>query len=58
VKGYFDSLVDFLDASVKEGFIRSKHRQLLLRSERSDDLIDQFEAAASGATPSLATRVG
>jgi len=57
VSGYFDSLVAFLDASVEEGFIRSKHRQLLLRSERCDDLIDQFEAVDSGATPSLVTRV-
>ena len=46
VNGYFDSLLCFLDVSVKEGFVRAEHRQLLMFSERPEDLIDQLEAAA------------
>jgi uncharacterized protein (TIGR00730 family) len=45
VNGYFEPLLRFLDQSVEEEFVRSKHRELLLLSERPDDLIDQLEAA-------------
>lgn len=45
VSGYFNSLLGFLDNSVEEGFVGSKHRELLLLSERPGDLIDQLEAA-------------
>jgi uncharacterized protein (TIGR00730 family) len=44
VNGYFDSLLDFLDSSVGECFIRPEHREMMMVAQRPEDLIDQFEA--------------
>jgi len=43
VEGYFDSLLDFFDASTQRNFIRPEHRATLLVSGTGSDLIEQFE---------------
>jgi uncharacterized protein (TIGR00730 family) len=40
VAGYFDSLCAWLDHAVREGFLRSAHRQLLLEAEEPGKLLD------------------
>jgi uncharacterized protein (TIGR00730 family) len=43
VDGYFASLLDFLDSSVSESFVRREHREMVMVAERPEDLIDQLE---------------
>lgn len=38
--GFFDPLLAWLDLAVREQFLRSKHRQLLLESDQPDKLLD------------------
>ena len=40
VNGYFDALLTFLDHTVREGFIKPAHRQLLLAATAADALLD------------------
>ena len=42
VAGYFDRLLEFLDHTVGEGFIRSPHRDLLYVDTSPAGLLDQF----------------
>jgi uncharacterized protein (TIGR00730 family) len=50
VLGYYDGLVDFLDRSVQEGFVRPQHRDLLLLDEDAEALLDRL---AGWAPPDL-----
>ncbi len=43
VRGYFDSLLAFLDHSHAEGFVRAENRAMLLCDESAVGLIQQFE---------------
>jgi uncharacterized protein (TIGR00730 family) len=46
VAGYFDSLCAWLEHTVREGFLRTAHRQLLLEAddpERLLDLLQQYQ---------------
>jgi len=43
VAGYFDPLRAWLDHAVREGFLRSAHRRLLLEAEDSERLLDLLE---------------
>jgi uncharacterized protein (TIGR00730 family) len=43
VAGYFDPLRAWLDHTVREGFLRSAHRQLLLEAEDPERLLDFLE---------------
>lgn len=43
VRGYFDSLLSFLDQSIDEGFVREENRAIVLVASTPDDLLDQFE---------------
>lgn len=43
VAGYFDSLRAWLDHAVREGFLRSAHRRLLLEAEDPERLLDLLE---------------
>jgi hypothetical protein len=43
VAGYFDPLRMWLDHAVREGFLRSAHRRLLLEAEDSERLLDLLE---------------
>lgn len=47
IDGYFDPLLAFLDRSVTDGFVRPQHRQDLLVSGASGDLLQQLAAAAT-----------
>jgi uncharacterized protein (TIGR00730 family) len=40
VNGYFDALLVFLDHTVREGFIKPAHRQLLFAAASSDALLE------------------
>jgi uncharacterized protein (TIGR00730 family) len=43
VGGFYDSLLDFLDHAVSEGFIRPVYRNMILVSTDADDLLDKME---------------
>jgi len=56
VAGYYDALVAFLDRATSDGFIRQKHRELLVVGTDAGTLLDALyrsatEAAAARATP-------
>jgi uncharacterized protein (TIGR00730 family) len=42
VAGYFDSLVQFIDSAVAEGFLRPPHRQALLIETDGNRLLDRL----------------
>lgn len=42
VGGFFDPLVQLVDHAVQEGFIRTKHRELLVVEERADVLLQRL----------------
>jgi uncharacterized protein (TIGR00730 family) len=44
VSGYYLHLIRFLDRAVEEGFLKPKHRSLLIVEEEPDRLLDRFEA--------------
>ncbi|MEQ8312575.1 MAG: TIGR00730 family Rossman fold protein [Gammaproteobacteria bacterium] len=44
VRGYFDSLNQFLDQSVREGFIRPHHRSMLMLDNSPGRLLDMFSS--------------
>jgi uncharacterized protein (TIGR00730 family) len=48
--GYFNGLIDLIDHAVDQGFIKAKHRELLVVGEESDSLID---ALAKHKVPSV-----
>jgi uncharacterized protein (TIGR00730 family) len=45
VDGYFDSLIQFLDYSVAEGFLRKDHRRALLVDSDAEKLLSRLLAA-------------
>jgi uncharacterized protein (TIGR00730 family) len=46
VAGFFDSLIEFLDAAVKEGFLRPEHRELIMIESDPAKLLDRLQAYA------------
>jgi uncharacterized protein (TIGR00730 family) len=44
VSGYYDRLLDFLDLTVEERFVKSQHRALVLISTSPADLLDRLAA--------------
>lgn len=42
VRGYFDKLSEFLDHAVKEQFVKDVHRDMLMISEKPDELLDMM----------------
>lgn len=48
-RGYYDSLVQFLDLAVTEGFQRPRHRAALLVDTELEPLLDQLQAASKAA---------
>jgi len=44
VNGYFDSLLAFLDAAVREGFLRQSNRALLMVATHPEELLERFFA--------------
>lgn len=45
-RGYYDSLIQFLDLAVTEGFQRPRHRAALLVDTEAESLLDQLQAAS------------
>src|SRR5207249_8206773 len=48
VAGYFDGLLAFLDLTVREGFIKPPHRQLLVHAADAETLLDLMGKARPG----------
>jgi uncharacterized protein (TIGR00730 family) len=46
VAGYYDALVAFLDHALHEGFVKPKHRALLVVENNPVDLLDALHAAS------------
>jgi uncharacterized protein (TIGR00730 family) len=46
-RGYYDSLIQFLDLAVSEGFQRPRHRAALLVDSEPVSLLDRLQAAAN-----------
>jgi uncharacterized protein (TIGR00730 family) len=42
VGGYYDRFLSFLDHAVREGFIRQRHREMLLVSTEPEELLERF----------------
>jgi uncharacterized protein (TIGR00730 family) len=51
VVGYFDALIQFVDHSVAEGYMRQTHRDILLVDDDVDTLLDRLEAYEPPAVP-------
>jgi uncharacterized protein (TIGR00730 family) len=43
VRGYYQHLIHFLDHAVGQGFLKPKHRSLLIVDEEPERLLDRFE---------------
>jgi uncharacterized protein (TIGR00730 family) len=43
-RGYYQDIVNFLDRAVAEGFLKPKHRALLLVEDTPERLLNRFEA--------------
>ena len=46
VAGFFDPLIEFLDAAVKEEFLRPEHRELIMIESDPGKLLDRLQAYA------------
>jgi hypothetical protein len=55
VAGYYDPLVAFLDRATSEGFVKAKHRALLVVGESVGPLLDALHLAATGAATGQAS---
>jgi hypothetical protein len=42
--GYYDPLIAFLDHAVEHGFLRQKHRALLILANEAPEILTRFEA--------------
>ena len=42
VRGYYDRLLEFLDLTVEERFVKSPHRALVITSSSPADLLERF----------------
>ena len=43
VNGYYEHIIQFLDYAVDQGFLKKKHRSLLLLEQAPEKLLDHFE---------------
>lgn len=50
VNGYFDKLLEFLDHTQEEGFLKAENRAMLLDDDDADGLIRQFEGYVAPTT--------
>ena len=50
-RGYYDHVVGFLDHAVEEGFLKMKHRSLLIVEAEPEKLVDGFEAFIAARAP-------
>ncbi len=51
VDGYYRPLLDFVDAAVERGFVRSAHRDLVLRASTAAEAVEAVESEAPPVTP-------
>ncbi len=57
VDNYFTPLLEFLDLQVRQGFVRSDHRELLLVETRPQVMLDRLEVAMKETRPALRSPV-
>lgn len=51
VNGYFDGLLDFIDHSISERFVKAEHRNLFVTASDPDDLLEQLGRHTAPAAP-------
>lgn len=51
IDGYFDLLIQFLDKSVEEGFVKAEHRAVVIISDDPVDLVHQLKTVELKVTP-------
>lgn len=51
VSGYYEAVIRFLDRAVDEGFLKPKHRALLIVEEKPERLLDRFEESIAARAP-------
>jgi uncharacterized protein (TIGR00730 family) len=42
--GYYDHLIEFLDDAVDQGFLKPKHRSLLILANEPPEILSRFDA--------------
>jgi uncharacterized protein (TIGR00730 family) len=47
VNGFFDPLLAWLDRAVQDGFLKQKHRRLLIEAREPEELLDRLWAKCS-----------
>jgi uncharacterized protein (TIGR00730 family) len=47
VNGFFDSLLAWLDRAVQDGFLKPKHRRLLIEAKEPEELLDRLGASTN-----------
>lgn len=55
VAGFYDDFLAFIERAVARGFIKQKHRALLLTAEKPGELLEQMEAWQPVSTPKWIT---
>ncbi len=51
VNGYFSDLLKAMDTMVREGFLKVIHREMVIVSDRIEELVDQMESYRAPAAP-------
>ena len=51
VDGFFDSLLAWLDRTVQDGFLKPKHRRLLIEAKEPEELLDRLWPGSARALP-------
>ncbi len=46
IEGFFDALLAWLDRAVQDGFLKPKHRRLLIDAKAPEELLDRLRAGA------------
>jgi uncharacterized protein (TIGR00730 family) len=48
--GFFDPLLAWLDLTMREGFVKGQHRELLLAAAEPEELLDRLQEAPAATT--------
>ena len=51
VCGYFDSIIEFLEHSVNQHFLKQAHREMIMFDENANSMLEQFESYKAPAEP-------
>ncbi len=56
VRGYYEGIVNFLDHAVAEGFLKPKHRALLIVENTPEQILDRFDEIIHRGAPKRFSR--